>query len=417
MGRMKMTMSLAAVAITSGLMAIPRAQPDVWPDGSRMDAWFSDRAPVDETRLGRRHRAETFGAKPDSGEKQTEKLQRAIDAIAADGGGVLVLGPGVWESSSLFFKPGVHFKLEKGAVLKGPADGAETPRRMTRLAGLSFVYNVALVNADKCDGFTLYGEGTIDGNGKKTWIEFWERRKKKEKGFKDWTQARPRNLYVSNSRDVRVSGVSLKDSHIWTTHFYKCVRVKIDGVRITAPGRDTPPASPSTDAIDFDAVTDAHVWGSYMDVNDDAVVLKGGKYYGCEKLPENGPNMNILLEDCVFGPVNHAVLTCGSEAFHCRNVILRNSEVKGSLGLLHLKSRPDTAQLYEHILVENVTGSCRDVMRMLPWTQWFELPPGVGHQETRAVDIVFRNCRVTGRENIKLDPSFMRLERYVSPTP
>ena len=50
-----------------------------------------------------------------------------------------------------------------------------------------------------------------------------------------------------------------------------------------------------------------------------------------------------------------------------------------------------------------------------PWTQWFELPEGVGKQETRAVDVVFRNCSVNGRENIKLDQSFMKLERYVAP--
>ena len=399
----------AAVATMSALA-------EVWPDGSQMDAWFADRAPIDEAKLGHLRRAEEFGARPDCGEMQTVALQRGIDAIAADGGGVLVLGPGVWNSSSLFFKPGVHFKLEKDAVLKGPADGADTPRRMTRLVGLSFVYNVALVNADRCDGFTLYGDGMIDGNGAKTWIEFWERRKS-EKGFKDWTQARPRNLYVSNSRNVRLSGVSLKDSHIWTTHFYKCSRVKIDGVRITAPGPKTPPRSASTDAIDFDAVTDAHVWGAYLDVNDDAIALKGGKYYGCEKMPDNGPNVNILVEDCVFGPVNHSALTCGSEAFHCRNIVLRNSEIRGDGWLLHIKSRPDTRQLYEHILVDNITGECGEAFGMLPWTQWFELPPGVGKQETRAVDVVFRNCKVKfrGRESISLDPSFMKLEGYVSP--
>ena len=42
-------------------------------------------------------------------------------------------------------------------------------------------------------------------------------------------------------------------------------------------------------------------------------------------------------------------------------------------------------------------------------------PEGVGKQETRAVDVVFRNCSVNGRENIKLDQYFMKLERYVAP--
>ena len=388
----------------------------VWPDGSAMDAWFADKSPVDEAKLGRQYFAsQMLGAKVNAPELQTKPLQMTIDWIASQGGGVLVLGPGVWNTSALFFKPGVHLKLEKGAVLKGPADGADTPRRMTRMMGLTFEYNVALVNADHCDGFTLYGEGIIDGNGRKTWKAFWPQRRKSSK-FHDATLPRPRNLYVSNSKDVRISGVAIKDSHFWTTHFYKCERVKVDNVRITAPGPKTPPAAPSPDAVDLDVVRDVHVWNSYFDVNDDAVALKGGKCYKCEELPENGGNERILIENCVFGPVCHSAVTCGSEAFLCRNIVVRNCELRGCGNLLNLKSRPDTKQLYEHILVENVRGWCRDTMRMRPWTQWFELPKGVGKQETRAVNVVFRNCTAKGKEDIKLDPSFMKLEGYVPPS-
>ena len=364
-----------------------------WPDGSPMDAWFADRSPVAEVRLGPLRRAQEFGVKPDVDGLQTGALQRAIDAIASDGGGVLVLGLGVWNTSALFFKPKVHLKLEKGAVLRGPEDGSAVPRGMTHFVGHSFVYTLALINADACNGFTIYGEGTIDGNGKKSWVDFWKKRKT-VKGFKDWDIPRPRNVYVSNSRDVRISGVTIKDSHFWTVQFYKCERVKVDNVRITAPGRKTPPAAPSSDAIDLDAVKDAHVWGSYMDVNDDAVVMKGGWGYKCETLPDNGANFNILVEDCVFGPVCHHAFTCGSDAFHCRNLILRNSEVRGCGALLNLKSRPDTRQLYEHILVENVSGWCRDTMRMIPWMQWYNLPDGVGKQETRATNVVKQGKQV-----------------------
>ena len=398
-----------------GMFAVAGAT-EVWPDGSAMDAWFADKSPVDEAKLGRQYFAsQMLGAKANVPELQTKPLQMTIDRIASQGGGVLVLGPGVWNTSALFFKPGVHLKLEKGAVLRGPEDGSAVPRGMTHFVGHSFVYTLALVNADGCDGFTIYGEGTIDGNGKKSWIDFWKKRKT-VKGFKDWDIPRPRNVYVSNSRNVRISGVTIKDSHFWTVQFYKCERVKVDHVRITAPGHKTPPAAPSSDAIDLDAVKDAHVWGSYMDVNDDAVVVKGGWGYKCETLPDNGANFNILVEDCVFGPVCHHAFTCGSDAFHCRNLILRNSEVRGCGALLNLKSRPDTKQLYEHILVENVRGWCRDTMRMRPWTQWYNLPEGVGKQETRAVNVVFRNCSVKGRENVKLDPSFMKLEGYVPPS-
>ncbi|MCR5413703.1 MAG: hypothetical protein K6F50_03115, partial [Kiritimatiellae bacterium] len=387
-------------------------QRERWPDGFARSDWFADFSPVDESKLGTLYRAEDFGAKADEPGMQTEALQGAVDKIASLGGGVLVLGPGTWNSSSLFFKPGVHMKLEKGAVLKGPADGKLAPRIPSRIEGQSVVYNAALVNADRCDGFTLYGEGTIDGNGKATWAAFWDGRKN-EKGFKNTALDRPRNVFVSNSKNVRVSGLSIKDSHFWTVHFHKCELVKLDNLRITAPGPENPPKAPSSDAIDLDVVADCHIWNTYMDVNDDGIALKGGKYHEAEKLPENGENVRILIENCTFGKVVHSAITCGSEALHCKNIVLRNCKLEGCGNLLNMKSRPDTKQLYEDILIENVTGECRNVVQAKPWSQYFTLPEGVAKQQTQGRRITFRGCTVKGAVNIKIDPEFMDFEEPV----
>ena len=107
-------MGAAEAAATNGTATCAEAASQAtWPDGSRMDGWFSDRSHVDEAGLGRLRRAEEFGAKPDDAGMQTERLQSAIDRIAAEGGGVLVLGAGTWNTSSLFFKPRVHLKLDQ----------------------------------------------------------------------------------------------------------------------------------------------------------------------------------------------------------------------------------------------------------------------------------------------------------------
>ena len=44
-------------------------------------------------------------------------------------------------------------------------------------------------------------------------------------------------------------------------------------------------------------------------------VLKGGKGPWADKLPENGSNERILIEDCTYG-FCHGCLTCGSEFVH-----------------------------------------------------------------------------------------------------
>ncbi|MBQ3672017.1 MAG: hypothetical protein II924_00490, partial [Kiritimatiellae bacterium] len=44
-------------------------------------------------------------------------LQAQIDALAAQGGGTLTLGPGVYKTGAIFFKPGVNLHLEEGATI------------------------------------------------------------------------------------------------------------------------------------------------------------------------------------------------------------------------------------------------------------------------------------------------------------
>ena len=96
----------------------------------------------------------SFGAVNDSTLVQTEAIQRAVDAAAAEGGTV-VIPKGVWLSGALFFKPGTHLLLEEGAVLKGSTDVADFPDIPVHIEGVLQPYVSALINADHCDGFTI----------------------------------------------------------------------------------------------------------------------------------------------------------------------------------------------------------------------------------------------------------------------
>ena len=62
-----------------------------------------------------------------------------------------------------------------------------------------------------------------------------------------------------------------------------------------------------------------------MSVNDDAVVLKGGKGTFADKDPDNGPNYNVIVQDCTYGKV-HGCLTLGSESLHNRNIVMRRCD-------------------------------------------------------------------------------------------
>lgn len=87
------------------------------------------------------------------------------------------------------------------------------------------------------------------------------------------------------------------------------------------------------------------VKGCYMSVNDDAIALKGGKGpWADQDKVNNGSNLNIIIEDCVWG-FCHSALTCGSESIHNRNVLVRRCTVEHAQRLLWLKMRPDTPQI------------------------------------------------------------------------
>lgn len=131
-----------------------------------------------------------------------------------------------------------------------------------------------------------------------------------------------------------------------------------------------------------------------MNVNDDAVVLKGGKGTFADQDSNNGPCYNIIIENCRYGTV-HGCLTLGSESLHDWNIILRNCHAENTNNVLWLKMRPDTPQHYEFVRVENITGNCRSFLLIRPWTQFFKPQERKDMPRSECNDIHFRNIKMT----------------------
>ncbi|MBO6017943.1 MAG: exopolygalacturonase [Prevotella sp.] len=362
------------IFITTGMAKKKNVQPDLWPDGTPISQWFKDTSRVDLSAL--KHYVITdYGVDGYSTDVQTSKIQSVIDRASREGGGVVVIPRGTFISGSLFFKPGTHLKIEEGGELQGSTRIKHFPIVKTRMEGQTLNYFAALVNADGVDGFTITGPGTINGNGQPYWEEFWIRRKY-NKDCTNLEAMRPRNVYISNSKNVTVQDVKIINSPFWTNHLYRCENVRYLGCFIYAPTENVTPVdpkrgAPSSDAIDIDVCKNVLVHGCYMHVNDDAVVLKGGKGTWADKDENNGPNSNILIEDCVYGKV-HGCLTLGSESLFDHNIILRRIHVKAATRVLWLKMRPDTPQHYEYVTVEDITGQCGSFLVVRPWTQFFK---------------------------------------------
>lgn len=366
---------------------------DLFPDGTPIPEWFGDTVKIDVNTLGKKYVVTDYGVTNDSSIVQTHAIQAVIDKAAQAGGGVIVIPRGTFLSGSLFFRQGTHLYVEEGGVLKGSDRIADFKILETRIEGQTCRYFSALVNADGIDGFSISGHGTINGNGKNYWQEFWIRREwNKECTNKD--AQRPRLTYISNCKNVTVQDVHLINSPFWTNHLYRSDHVRYLDLYIYAPTSGI--KAPSSDAIDIDVCHDVLVRGCYMNVNDDAVVMKGGKGTWADKDSTNGPNYNVIIENCRYGTV-HGCLTLGSESVTDRNIIIRNCHADHANRVLWLKMRPDTPQQYTYVTVDSFTGNCGSFLVVRPWTQFFKQEKRDDMPLSSCNNIVMKNIRMTCR--------------------
>ncbi len=170
------------------------------------------------------------GAKADGTKLDTIALQAAMDECV---GGVVEIPGGTYATGSLRPPSGSTIRLADDAVLRGT----------TRLedwteGGLIFVGNVENVAVEG---------GTIEGNGPHWWEEFKAQRE------------RPGNLVlISDSRNVSLRNVTLRESPGWTLHILRAENVLADGVRIRNPVAPFPEAA-NTDGIDIVSSRDVEI--------------------------------------------------------------------------------------------------------------------------------------------------------------
>ena len=386
-----------------------RNEKEFFPDGTEIGEWFYETEIPKLSELGRPYSLKDF-AIPADGTVQTERIQNVIDQAAENGGGVIVVSGGTWTSGALYFPQSVNLYVAKDGVLNGSEDISDFPLCQTRIEGQICTYFPALINVSDVHGFVIAGEGTIDGSGGRYWKNFWLRRAwNPECTNKD--EQRPRLLYISNSSDVLISGVTFQNSPFWTTHIYQCDHVKYLGCRMLSPHEGI--KGPSTDAIDIDACSDVLVKNCYMAVNDDAVALKGGKGPWADSDPANGANERIIIEDCEYG-FCHGCVTFGSESVHDRNIIIRNITVDTGYNLLWMKFRPDTPQCYEYVLMENIRGRAAHFLNINPWRQFYDNGGRTDIPVSKARHITLRNCEFDSDVffNVKADEEQYHLSDF-----
>ncbi|HEX9046095.1 MAG TPA: glycosyl hydrolase family 28 protein, partial [Verrucomicrobiae bacterium] len=242
------------------------------------------------------------------------------------------------------------------------------PKTKTRVEGHFEDWLPALINADHTDHLRISGPGALDGAGAPFWQEFWTRLKANKKTT-NLDVERPRLMLVQNASDVRITGITFKDSGFWNLHLYRCQNVLVEQCRF-----EVPPGvkCPSTDGTDVDSCQNVTIRGCVYRVDDDCIALKGSKGPGAMSDPDSPPVEHVRVEDCTFER-GHGVVTLGSEATIVRDVRVEKCRVIGSIELVRFKLRPDTPQIYEDIHYRDIAlDGSGAIFQVRPWTQYFD---------------------------------------------
>ncbi len=271
-----------------------------------------------------------FGAVGDGETLDTTALQEAIDRGHDDGGGVVLVPPGIYLTGTIYLKSGVNLHLCAGAILRG------STRREDYNADDVFDENAAsvvenatgahLVIAYRAERVAITGQGTIDGNGR----AFFEplppgeetttyRDKKRSFAIRDW---RPGQMvFFCRCTDVTVRDVTLIHSTYWTLFLLGCTRVRLRGLSIT-----NHPQTPNGDGIDIDCSQDVTVSDCIITSGDDSITLRGNS----KRLGENAQACrNVAVSNCVLSsPCNAVRVGVGDgEIRDCTltNIVIRES--------------------------------------------------------------------------------------------
>lgn len=250
-----------------------------------------------------------FGAVGDGKSLDTAALQAAI--LCCPEHGTVRIPSGVYRTGPLFLKSDITLELEKGATLLGTEERGRYPV----LPGTTFAENgegeyylgmwegnplasfASLLTGIHVKNVDIVGEGVLDGNaGNGDW---WKSPKKKRGAW------RPRMLFLNGCENIRVQGVTFRNSYSWTIHPYLSRKIDFFNIRVF-----NDPDSPNTDGLDIESCQDVQVLGADISVGDDCIVLKSGKLYLGRKL--KAPTCGVVVRNCLLQR-GHGAVVIGSE--------------------------------------------------------------------------------------------------------
>lgn len=294
-----------------------------------------------------------YGAVGDGTTLCTEAIQKAVDACAATGGGMVYIPAGKYLSGAIFLKSNVTLNISEGATLLASKNFEHFPTFKPGWRIKSDDTRVtSLITGCDLENVAVTGRGTLDGQGRIWWEALNKDKNSKNGRQKILTHGRPRVINLYRCRDVLIEDVKIVNSPSWTVHPVGCDNVVVNGISIINPEE-----GPNTDGVNPESCRNVRISNCFIDTDDDCITLKSGEDE--EGRLKARPTENVTITNCVMYK-GHGAVVIGSEmSGGIRNVAASNIVCVGTDRAVRIKSTRGRGGVVENIrynnfVVENV---------------------------------------------------------------
>jgi polygalacturonase len=338
---------VVAFCLVAGATSLAFAQEKAdWMGGFKMPVVSEPKIPSRSAKLT------DFGAVPGGQVLCTAAFAKGIDALAAQGGGRLVIPAGIWLAGPIALKSNIELHTEEGALVQFTKD-------TTQFKGPAQIYGENLEN------IAITGPGIFDGAG-----EAWRPVKHYKMTEIQWKallasggrvdeqdtwhppiegggNRRPRLMILKGCQRVLLEGATFQNSPMWCLNPSFCDDVTIRNVTVRNPW-----FSQNGDGLDLESCKNVIIRGMRLDVGDDALCMKSGA--GADARKSGRPTENVLIEDCTVYH-GHGGFTIGSEmSGGVRNIRVNNCVFIGTDIGLRFKTQRGRGGVVEKIYLSNI---------------------------------------------------------------
>lgn len=298
------------------------------------------------------------GAK--KGKPATAAIQKAIDRLAAKGGGTVVVPAGEWLTGRITLKSNVCLHLEEGAVLQFSGAIADyLPVVPCRNEGVDILSLGAMVYANGAENIGLTGKGRLvappydcevssrQESGISADVEKLPFEERVFDGADGHNIFLPQFFGVMNCKNILVEGVTFDHSIFWNIVPTYSENIIIRDVTVNSHGHGR------TDGIDIDSSVNALIEYVTLDCGDDCFTLKSGR--GNDGVDRARPTRNVVIRHCA---VKRGVggVTIGTEtAAGIENVFVKDVTMERPMYPFYFKTRRPRGGGADHVWVEDVT--------------------------------------------------------------